>query len=87
LEGFQADPSRVGWDVIKKIFVYTIMMKRRVAIDTCFDQLMQTDWFPDTVNRYFSGDCRSVYDKAIKKLRHRNILNRDGNDWVTTVRP
>jgi len=87
LARFQADPGRVGWDVIKKIFVYTIMMKRRVAIDTFFDQLMGTRWFPDTVNRYFSGDCRSVYDKAIKKLHHRNILKRDGNDWVTTVRP
>lgn len=87
LERFQADPSRVGWDVIKKIFVYTIMMKQRVAIDTFWDQLMGTRWFPDTADRYFSGDCRSVYDKAIKELHHRNIIKMDGNDWVTTVRP
>lgn len=87
LERFQADPSRVGWDVIKKIFVYTIMMKRRVAIDTFYDQLMGTRWFPDTAKRYFSGNCRSVYDKAIKTLHHRHIIKMDGHDWVTTVRP
>ena len=87
LEGFQADPSRVGWDVIKKILVYTIMMKRRVAIDTFFDHLMQTDWFPDTVNRYFSRDYRSIYDKVITEFHQRHIIEIDGRDWVTTIRP
>jgi hydroxyacylglutathione hydrolase len=87
LENFQADPRRVGWDVVKKIFVYTIMMKRRVAIDTFYDQLMGTRWFPDTADRFFSGDCRAVYDKAIETLHHRDIIKMDGHDWVTTVRP
>jgi hypothetical protein len=87
LERFQADPSQVGWDVIKKIFVYTIMMKRRVAIDTFFDQLMQTDWFPDTVDRYFSRDYRSIYDQVITEFHQRQIIKINGHDWVTTVRP
>jgi hypothetical protein len=87
LERFQTDPSRVGWDVIKKILVYTIMMQRRVAIDTFYDQLMDTRWFPDTADRYFSGDSRAVYDKTIEALHHRNIIKMDGHDWVTTVRP
>ncbi|MBC2734974.1 MAG: MBL fold metallo-hydrolase [Desulfobacteraceae bacterium] len=87
LERFQADPSRVGWDVIKKIFVYTIMMKRRVAIDTFFDQLMQTDWFPDTVDRYFSSGYRSIYDQVITEFHQRHIIKINGHDWVTTVRP
>jgi glyoxylase-like metal-dependent hydrolase (beta-lactamase superfamily II) len=87
LERFQADPSQVGWDVIKKIFVYTIMMKRRVAIDTFFDQLMQTDWFPDTVDRYFSRDYRSIYDQVITEFHQRHIIKIYGHDWVTTVRP
>jgi glyoxylase-like metal-dependent hydrolase (beta-lactamase superfamily II) len=87
LERFQADPSQMGWDVIKKIFVYTIMMKRRVAIDTFFDQLMQTDWFPDTVDRYFSRDYRSIYDQVITEFHQRHIIKIYGHDWVTTVRP
>jgi len=87
LERFQADPCRMGWDVIKKIFVYTIMMKRRVAIDTFFDQLMQTDWFPDTVDRYFSRDYRSIYDQVITEFHQRHIIKINGHDWVTTVRP
>ena len=87
LERFQADPNRVGWDLIKKILVYTIMMKRRVATDTFYDLLMDTRWFPDTVARYFSGESRAVYDKVTKELHHRHIIRVDGHDWVTTVRP
>ena len=87
LERFQSDPSQVGWDVIKKIFVYTIMMRRRVAIDSFFDQLMQTDWFPETVDCYFSRDYRSIYDQVITEFHQRHIIKINGHDWVTTVRP
>ena len=84
---FRPIPAGWRWDVIKKIFVYTIMMKRRVAIDTFFDQLMQTDWFPDTVDRYFSRDYRSIYDHVITEFHQRHIIKINGHDWVTTVRP
>ncbi|MGD9330821.1 MAG: MBL fold metallo-hydrolase [Desulfobacterales bacterium] len=87
LEGFQKNPELVGWDVVKKIIIYTIMMKRRMAIDTFFDHLMNTAWYPETVGRYFDGESRSVYDQVISEFETRNIIKRDGPDWVTTVRP
>jgi len=87
LERFQDDPNRVGWDVIRKIIVYTIMMKRRVAIDTFYDHLMRTQWYPDTVDRYFAGDYQSVFDQTMTDFHHRHIIELDGQDWVTTVRP
>lgn len=87
LERFQDDPNKIGWDVIRKIVVYTIMMKRRVAIDTVYDHLMHTRWFPDTVDRYFAGDYQAVFDQTMTDFHRRHIIEIDGQDWVTTVRP
>jgi glyoxylase-like metal-dependent hydrolase (beta-lactamase superfamily II) len=87
LEGFQADPLLVGWDLVKKIIVYTLMMKGRVSMASFFDDLMATHWYPDTVGRYFAGYYRTIYDQVIRDFRHRHIIRQDGPDWVTTVRP
>ena len=87
LQHFKDDSTLVGWDLVKKIVIYTIMMKRRVAIDTFYDHLMGTNWYPDTVERYFSGNGRPVYDQVMKDFQRRAIIKKDGSHWVTTVRP
>jgi hydroxyacylglutathione hydrolase len=87
LERFQRDPQLVGWDLVKKILVYTLLMKRRVPRATFFENLMATNWYPDTINRYFSGDCQIVYDKVIAEFDHRGIIGKVDEDWVTTVKP
>ena len=63
------------------------MMKRRMARDGFYDQLMHTNWFPETVDHYFGSDYRPVFDKVIKELHQRHIIKTDGSDWITTVRP
>ena len=87
LERFRKDPQLVGWDLVKKILVYTLLMKGRVPRATFFQDLMATNWYPDTINRYFAGDCQTVYDKVIAHFDHRGIIRRQEEDWVTTVKP
>ena len=87
LERFRDDPELVGWDLVKKIIIYTIMMHKRVARDVFFNHLMTTIWFPDTVDRYFGSGYREVYDKVINDFHRRGVMVRDGRDWVTTVTP
>jgi len=87
LERFRKDPQSVGWDLVKKILVYTLLMRRRVPRATFFEDLMATNWYPDTINRYFGGDYRVVYDKVISDFDRRGIIGRQGDDWVTTVKP
>lgn len=87
LERFTADPALVGWDLVKKIIVYTIMMKGRIPRAGFFDHLMATTWFPDTVERYFDGQARAVYDEIMAEFERRDIVRRDGRCWITTVRP
>jgi len=87
LERFQADPELVGWDLVKKIIVYTIMMRRRVAQASFFDDLMAAAWYPDTVDRYFAGAYHGVYDEVMTDFQHRQIIVADDLHWVTTVTP
>jgi hypothetical protein len=68
-------------------FVYTLLMKGRVPRATFFENLMVTNWYPDTINRYFAGDCQTVFDKVITDFNRRGIIGKVGEDWVTTVKP
>ena len=87
LERFRRDPQLVGWDLVKKILVYTLLMKGRVPRATFFENLMVTNWYPDTVNRYFGGDYQTVFDKIITDFDRRGIIGKVDEDWVTTVNP
>ena len=87
LERFQTDPQLVGWDLVKKIIVYTIMMHEKVPRESFLDNLMVTNWYPDTIDRYFAGDHQTVFDKVIADFDRRGIICRKGKDWVTTVSP
>ena len=87
LERFRRDPQLVGWDLVKKILVYTLLMKGRVPRATFFENLMVTNWYPDTINRYFAGDCQTVFDKVITDFDRRGIIGKVDEDWVTTVKP
>ena len=84
---FLKDPSLVGHDLIKKIIVYTIMMRRAVNISTFFDYLMQTPWYVETVDLYFSGDYSNMYKDALDELIKKEIVHEIGGHLSTTVTP
>lgn len=87
LAHYMTDHSRIGWDLIKKIMIYTILMKQPVPADTFFQSLMQTAWYPETVDGYFSGDCRAVYDQVLKDFINRGIVRRHRGLLETAVHP
>ncbi len=86
LNGFLADPKRIGKDLIKKIIIYTLMMRDRVDEDSFFDDLMQTHWFKETVELYFNGSYRSKYDEIMKSFFQRGIVKSTDGKLYTTVR-
>lgn len=87
LHAFMQDRTRIGTDLLKKIIVYTLMMKRQVREATFFDYLMATPWFPETVNLYFDGDYRRKYDDIMAGFFHRGIVKRQDGMIYTTVKP
>ncbi len=87
LRGFLENRNRMGNDLIKKIVVYTLMMRERMEEATFFDYLMHTPWFPETVDLYFSGDYRDKYETILTGLLDRGLVKRHGPHLVTTVKP
>ena len=77
----------IGDDVLKKIIVYTLMMKKIMPADTLFGYLMDTYWFKETVDLYFKGRYEAKYDAVINSFLRRGIIQQENGDLSTTVKP
>jgi glyoxylase-like metal-dependent hydrolase (beta-lactamase superfamily II) len=86
LQGFLANRKRIGNDLLKKIIVYTLMMKHPVNEGTFFDYLMATPWFPETVDHYFGKQHRRKFDDIMADFFRRGIVKRKDGTIFTTVR-
>jgi glyoxylase-like metal-dependent hydrolase (beta-lactamase superfamily II) len=87
LESFIGDEKKIGNDLMKKIIVYTLMMKTEVDEASFFELLMKTPWFRETADLYFDGDYSGKYDSIMKGLLGRGIVKCRQSRLFTTVKP
>jgi hydroxyacylglutathione hydrolase len=87
IDNFLRNPEAIGDDLLKKIIVYTLMMKKIMPADTLFDYLMDTYWFKETVDLYFKGQYQTKYDAVMNSFLGRGIIKLENNDLYTTVKP
>lgn len=80
-------PTRVGSDLLKKIMIYTLMMKNGADEESFFQYLMTTPWFVETVDFYFNGEYERKYAETIKNFSNRGIIKIDRQRILTTVKP
>jgi len=86
LQGFLANRKRIGNDLLKKIIVYTLMMRHPVNEATFLDDLMATPWFPETVDHYFGNDYRRKFDDIMTDFFRRGIVKRKDGTLFTMVK-
>jgi glyoxylase-like metal-dependent hydrolase (beta-lactamase superfamily II) len=87
LKGYMADRQRIGNDLLKKLIVYTLLMKKTVAADSFFALLMDSIWYRETVDLYFNGAYRSTFDDILEALIRRKAVRQNNNTYLTTVPP
>ena len=87
LKGYMADRQRIGNDLLKKLIVYTLLMKKTVAADSFFALLMDGIWYRETVDLYFNGAYRSTFDDILEALIRRKAVRQNNNTYLTTVPP
>lgn len=87
IEKYFRQPDQIGHDLIKKILVYTLMMKKTIKEAEFFPYLMDTYWFKETVDFYFSGEYELKYNEIIKSFIERGIIKRKKDSLYTTVKP
>ncbi len=87
LERFINDPTSIGLDLLKKLVVYTLMMKKGFDDSCFFDYLMRTPWFVETVDLYFSKDYRNTFNSVMSELMDKGITFKNDGRLLTTVIP
>jgi glyoxylase-like metal-dependent hydrolase (beta-lactamase superfamily II) len=85
LNGYLQDRRRMGQDLLKKLIVYTLLMKKSVAADRFYPLLMQTHWYPETIDRYFQGAHRAKYNDIIDAFISRDVIRCRHDRYLTTV--
>jgi len=87
LIGFLGNRKRIGNDLLKKIIVYTLMMKRSAGEANFFDDLMSTPWYTETVAHYFNHEFRRKFDDIMGDFFHCGIVKCKDGLIFTTVKP
>ena len=87
INSYLKDRERLGADLLKRIFIYTLLMKRAVPEETFFSYLMNTHWFKETVDLYFNGEYEIIFRQIRDGLIQRDMVRRSDGTLVTTVKP
>ena len=85
LRGFLGSRRRIGSDLIKKIVVYTLLMKGSVEEAAFFDHVMGTHWYRETVDLYFNGNYKGKYYDIMSEFLRRGIIKRARGRIFTTA--
>jgi len=87
LNHFLKQREKLGLDLLKKIMIYTLMMRKTVDNASFFNDLMRTHWYKETVDLYFNGEYRAEYEAIMQDLRKRGIVKEQHDKIFTTVKP
>ena len=86
LKNYLKNREAMGTDLIKKIIVYTLMMKGTIKETSFFPYLMTTHWFKETVDLYFNGEYERKYDDIMVEIIQKGIVMREKDCLITTVK-
>ncbi len=87
IDAYLNDTEKIGNDLLKKIMVYTLMMKKAVPQDDFFSSLMGTHWYKETVDLYFNSEYEHKYNETMGAFLKRGIVVVKNGNLCTTVKP
>jgi glyoxylase-like metal-dependent hydrolase (beta-lactamase superfamily II) len=87
IEDYINNRELIGQDLVKKILVYTLLMQRTIPEKEFFPYLMNTFWYPETVDLYFNGEYENKYDEIMRGFLKRGVVKRKDASLFTTVKP
>lgn len=87
IEHYLLDRDLIGNDLMKKIIVFTLLMKKGFKETDFFPYLMETIWFKETVDFYFNGEYDIKYNEIMNTFFKKGIVRLENERLVTTVKP
>ena len=87
IESYLRDRDYLGNDLIKKILIYTLLMRKTVKETEFFPLLMDARWYRETVDLYFEGRYKMKFEEVVSGLLNRGIVELENGFLSTTVKP
>jgi glyoxylase-like metal-dependent hydrolase (beta-lactamase superfamily II) len=84
---YMDEKERIGEDLLKKITIYTLLMKKGVKENSFFSYLMTTHWFRETVDHYFNREYEIKYNELIDGFVRKGLIVQKKGRLFTTVLP
>ena len=87
IDQYMGDRERMGKDLIKKIIVYTLLMKKSMNEEDLFPYLMAKVWYKETVDLYFNGDYAIIYSQIMDAFIRNNVVKLENNRLFALIKP
>ena len=87
IDQYMEDRERIGKDLIKKIIIYTLLMKKSINEKDFFPFLMTTVWFKETVDFYFNKEYKILYQHIMDGFIQNKIVKVENNRFITLIKP
>ena len=87
IDQYMEDRERIGKDLIKKIIIYTLLMKKSINEKDFFPFLMTTVWFKETVDFYFNKEYKILYQQIMDGFIQNKIVKVENNRFITLIKP
>ena len=87
IEMYLLDREKIGNDLIKRIIIYILLMKKTIKEKDLYPYLMGTYWYKETVDLYFNNEYELKYDETMKTFFGRGVIKRENGSLFTTVKP
>jgi len=84
---YMGDREIIGKDLIKKIIVYTLLMKKFMNEQDLFPYLMETVWFKETVDLYFNSEYEIIYQQIMDAFIQNKVVRIENNRFFTLITP
>lgn len=79
LAHFLETPLAMGLDQLKKILIYTVMMRGPLTGADLFDLLKRSIWFPEVCSLYLGGDLDRGFKGPLDELLGKGVLELRGD--------
>lgn len=87
IERFLIDRKWVGDDVLRKLLIFLLLMKKKIGEKELFPYLMSTHWFKETVDFYFDGDYEIKFQDMMRSFLTKGIVKQNDDGFYTIIKP
>ncbi len=74
IERLIEDRRALGWDQLKKMTLYALLMWGSMPEEKFFPRLMATPWFMDPIRRYLGGHAEACYRQMMDDFLQRGLV-------------